>query len=579
MGDDRPRSAVAGSTTLITGGKIHLMDGASTPQEAIVIQGGRVLASGMEADMMALAGQHAERINVRGATVMPGLVDTHPHVLHFTARLRASVDITDAIDHADIVARIRARAAVTPKGEWIITTPVGEPHFFIRRSYRDLPERRLPDRFILDQATSNHPVFIQAWGPTTPNICVFNSKGLEKIGMNDLLPDRVCDVFFEKDDDGRLTGVVRGAVANYYNIDPYWTQILSKLPSPASWELHDSTIFGMSEINRQGVTTIYEPHNMTPGHIEAYIRLRAENALTTRVMLALEAEGYAYPPHWPYSMEQFEERLDFGRRMLDLDDEFLRITGITFSPATPCGSGMVRMHDPYRGPFGESTRGVTFLSREKQRRFICFCAEHAVRGNFCTYGYRDHDDILEDLESEIGKSGLKDHPWLIQHALVITQRQAERYAALGCTLTTSMAFSWGKGDLWGERIGKHVWRDQVPLKRLLRAGLTVGAGSDWGPKNPWEQMQLAETHEFAGSGYRNATADHVVSREEAILMWTRDGARAIGWAGVGTLTAGSHADFIVVDRDPLSCKLEDLPGTEVLMTALGGEAVFGSDEF
>lgn len=263
---------------------------------------------------------------------------------------------------------------------------------------------------------------------------------------------------------------------------------------------------------------IFPRTRRTPGHIEAYIRLRAVNALTTRVMLALEAEGYAYPPHWPYSLEQFEERLDFGRRMLDLDDEFLRITGITFSPATPCGSGMARMHDPYRGPFGESTRGVTFLSREKQRRFICFCAEHAIRGNFCTYGYRDHDDILEDLESEIGKSGLKDHSWLIQHALVITQRQAERYAALGCTLTTSMAFSWGKGDLWGERIGKHVWRDQVPLKRLLRAGLTVGAGSDWGPKNPWEQMQLAETHEFAGSGYRNATPDHVASREEAKLI-------------------------------------------------------------
>src|SRR5690606_14676293 len=68
--------------------------------------------------------------------------------------------------------------------------------------------------------------------------------------------------------------------------------------------------------------------------------------------------------------------------------------------------------------------------------------------------------------------GLKDRHWLIQHALVITQQQAERYAALGCDLTTSMAFSWGKGDLWGERIGRHVWRDQVPLKRLLRAGLS-----------------------------------------------------------------------------------------------------------
>jgi predicted amidohydrolase YtcJ len=561
-------------TTLIVGGRVLVMDGVTQPREALVIRNGRVLATGRESDMRATAGEGARIIDVEGATVMPGLIDTHPHVLHFSARLRASVDLTDARDHADIVARIRAKAAKTPRGEWILATPVGEPHFFIRRSYRDLPERRLPGRHVLDQATSDHPVFVQAWGPTTPNICAFNSKGLERIGVNDHLPDRVCDVWAEKDERGALTGIFRGAVNNYYNIDPYWTQILTKLPGPASWELHDSTILGISEINRQGVTTIYEPHNMSPAHVDAYIRLRKEHALTARVMLALEAEGYAYPPHWPYSMEMFRERLDLGRSLLTTDDDFLRIAGVTFSPATPCGSGMVRMHEPYRGPFGGMTRGVTFLSREKQRAFIDYCAEHSVRANFCTYGYRDHDEILDDLEAVADRHGIPGRKWLIQHALVITQRQAERYAALGCGLTTSMAFSWGKGDLWGERVGKHVWRDQVPLKRLLRAGLTVGAGSDWGPRNPWEQIQLAETHEFAGSGYRNATPDHVVTREEAVLMWTRDAARVLGWQDVGTLAPGNHADIIVIDRDPLACKLDDLPQTGVLMTLLGGRPVY-----
>jgi predicted amidohydrolase YtcJ len=234
---------------------------------------------------------------------------------------------------------------------------------------------------------------------------------------------------------------------------------------------------------------------------------------------------------------------------------------------------MVRMHEPYRGPFGGLTRGVSFLSPEKQRAFIDFCAEHDVRANFCTSGYRDHDDLLDDLETVADRYRLPERRWLIQHALVITERQAQRYAALGCVLTTSMAFSWGKGDLWGERVGPHVWRDQVPLKRLLRAGLVVGAGSDWGPKNPWEQMQLAETHEFAGSGRRNATPDHAVTREEALVMWTRDAGRVLGWDGVGTLAPGSHADVIVVDRDPLTCRLDELPQTTVLLTLLGDRVV------
>jgi predicted amidohydrolase YtcJ len=560
-------------TVVLVGGPVHLMDRTTPPQEALVIRDGRVLAAGGEAAMRALAGAGAGTLDVQGSAVLPGLVDTHPHVLHFAARLRAVVDISDARDHGDIVGRIRARAARTPPGEWIQTTPVGEPHFFIRRSYRDLPERRLPDRYVLDRATMDHPVFIQAWGPTTPNVCAFNTRGLRAIGVNDLVPDRVSDVWIEKDERGALTGIFRGAVNNYYNIDPYWTQIIAKMPGPASWELHDSTIAGMAEVNRLGVTTIYEPHNMTPAHVETYRRLREERALTVRVMTALEAENYAYPPYWPATMEAFCERLELGRSLISVDDEFFRTGGMTFSPATPCGPGLVRMHEPYRGPFGRLTRGVTFLSPEKQRQFIDFCAEHDVRANFCTYGYRDHDDILDDLEAVADQYRIAGRRWLIQHALVITDRQAQRYAALGCVLTTSMAFSWGKGDLLGERVGPHLWRDQVPLKRLLRAGLVVGAGSDWGPKNPWEQMQLAETHEFAGSGRRNVTPDHAVTREEALLMWTRDAGRVLDWDGVGTLGPGSHADVIVVDRDPLRCPLDDLPGTTVLLTLLGGRVV------
>jgi len=92
------------------------------------------------------------------------------------------VDLSDARDHDDIVARLRKRAESTKPGEWIVATPVGEPHYFIRRNWRDLAERRLPDRWTLDRASTDHPIFIEAWGPTTPNVCAFNSTGLKRIG-------------------------------------------------------------------------------------------------------------------------------------------------------------------------------------------------------------------------------------------------------------------------------------------------------------------------------------------------------------------------------------------------------------
>lgn len=559
---------------VVVGGQIHTFDHDERVVEALLIVDGRVAAVGGRDEMMRLAGASPEVLDAKGATVMPGLIDTHPHALHFTARRRAMVDLSDAHDHADIVQLIGRHAARTPVGEWIIATPVGEPHYFLRRSYRDLAERRLPDRHVLDSATADHPVLIQAWGPMTPNACAFNSAGLQKVGLSDFIPDKVCDVTIEKDDRGDLTGILRGPVNNYYSFDPFWTQILTKLPGPETWELHDSGMAAMAELNRSGITAIYEPHNMAPSHIEAYRRLRDEGALTVRVMASLESEGFNTPPFRPASMEAYRRRLELGHSLLESTDDLFRVTGITFSPGSPASPGLIRMHEPYKGPFGESTRGVTFLSAEKQRVFVDFCYDQDIRANFCVAGYRDNDDILAELERLSDRGRVQKQEYVIQHAILITEEQARRFAKLGCVITTSVGFSWAKGDLYGERIGKHVWRDLIPLRRLLRAGLLVAGSTDWGPKSPWEQIALAETHEFAVSGHRNDTADHAVTRREAVRMWTRDAGRVLRWEGLGSLAPGSYADLIVTDRDPLGCTLEELPSTQVLLTMLGGRTVF-----
>ena len=559
---------------LVVGERIHLFDERESVVGALLIRDGLVIGAGSREQMLGLGRAEMELLDVGGATVMPGLIDTHPHALHFTARHRSMVDLTDARDHEDIVQRIRARAAVTPPGHWIVATPVGEPHYFLRRSYRDLCERRLPNRQVLDEATTQHPVVIQAWGPTTPNICSFNSKGLDEVGLSDLVPDRVCDVMIEKDDDGALTGILRGAVNNYYSFDPFWTQLLLKLPGSASWDLRSSGVAAMAELNRLGVTTIYEPHNMAPSHIETSSRLRDEGALTVRVMASLESEGFNTPPFRPASMQDYRKRLELGRTLIEDDDDMFRVTGITFSPGSPAGPGLIRMHEPYEGPFGAPTTGVTFLSAEKQRTFVEFCYEHGIRANFCVAGYRDNDDVLTEIERLADRDRVKNQQCVIQHAILISEDQVKRFAALGCVITTSMGFSWAKGDLYGRRIGCHVWRDLIPLRRMIREGLSVAGSSDWGPKNPWEQIMLAETHEFAGSGHRNDTSDHAISRREAILMWTREAGCVLRWQEIGTLRPGSYADLIVVDRDPLTCPLEDLPSVRVLLTILGGRKVF-----
>jgi len=562
-------------TLLLHGGTVRACDGRTPGAEALVIRNGHVAGLGSTDDMRALAGSGATRIDLRGGTVMPGFVDTHPHLFHFGALAAPLVDLADARDFDDIVARIRAKAAETPQGAWVMTTPVGEPHYFLRRSWRDLAEGKLPDRYVLDRASTEHPVYFQAWGPTTPNICVFNSAALAQLGLDRDAPDHPSTrVWIEKDGSGELTGRLRGSVNTYYTGDPWMNELLTKIPILQPEAALEGTKRAMNDYHRMGVTTVYEGHAMGQAEIGAYQLLRAEGALQVRVLTALESEQYSMPWDAPLSNDEFRANLAAAKAMTATSDELLRHDGVTLSRGGPCMPGFLRMHEPYWGPYGESTRGVTFVSEEKEEIALAWCAENDLRLNFIGGGYRDHDDFLARAERQHARTSLADRHWILQHNYLCTEEQARRYAALGFEVTTSMSFSWAKGDLMGQRIGPYVWKDLIPLRRLLDAGLLVSCGSDWGPKNIFEQIQLAETHEFCGSGRRNDDAAHKVSREEAILMWTRDAARVLRWDGIGTLAPGSHADLFVVDRDPFTCPLEELPAAEVQRTLLGGATVF-----
>jgi predicted amidohydrolase YtcJ len=562
--------------TLYVGGRVHVCDGATPPAEALAVRDGRVVAVGSRSDTARVAGPGAQHVDMHGATILPGLVDTHPHLLHFGAFAEPLVDIADARSHDDIVTRIRVRAATTPPGEWIMTTPVGEPHYFIRRSWRDLAEGCLPDRHVLDRATTAHPVFVQAWAPVIPNVCALNGAALARLRIGRDTPDRVEHVWIEKDARGEPTGRLHGAVNNYYTDDAFMNALLREVPLLQPEAVLPGTRRAMAAYNRLGVTTVYEGHAMGRPEIGAYRLLREQGALTVRVLTTLEAEPYGLPWTRSLSMDEFRDNLAAALAMEHTADDLLRHRGVTLSRGGPCWPGFLRMWEPYRGPWGEPTTGVEFVEPEKERVALEFCAERGLRLNFIGAGYRDHDEFLDRAEAVASRTPVGDRGWILQHVFFLTERAARRYAALGFRATTSMSFTWGKGDLFVERIGAHVLPDLIPLRRMLDAGLIVGCGTDWGPKNVFEHVALAETHEFAGSGRRNDGPAQRVTRAEALLMWTRDAARALGWDGVGTLAPGSHADLIVVDRDPLECALEALPGTQVLRTVLGGRAVWNA---
>src|SRR6266851_2432873 len=283
------------NTVVFDNTRVLTCDAGHTVAEAIAIRAGKVLTVGASDTVRASAGPDSRIIDLNGYIIVPGFIDTHPHLLHFGTPAEPLVDLGDARTHDDIADRIAARAAGVPPGEWIMTTPVGEPHYFSRSSHRDLAERELPDRAVLDRAAPGHPVFIQAWAPVVPSVCSMNTLALRRLGITAATPDRIGNIWIEKDPSGEPTGRLHGSVTNYYCDSDFWNNLLRQLPLLQPDAIIPGTEGAMRAANATGVTTIYESHLMTFSLIEIYRWLRAEDRLTLRVLCCPEAEPSGVP--------------------------------------------------------------------------------------------------------------------------------------------------------------------------------------------------------------------------------------------------------------------------------------------
>jgi predicted amidohydrolase YtcJ len=284
-------------------------------------------------------------------------------------------------------------------------------------------------------------------------------------------------------------------------------------------------------------------------------------------------EPGALPADRSKSLDQLRATLETALAMQTRDDDWLRIDGITACVYGPCYSGNLAWNAGYLDPWNERTTGSRGISVENLRYAYEFCAERGLRLNLCSVSPDEHDEHLALTEEVMRKHQLDRTGWILQHGYLIREDQAKRFAELGFDMTSSMSFTFGKADMLAERVGSEALPLLNPLRHILDAGLPVAASMDWGPTNPFEQMQLAVTHQMFPSRRFNAGPGQVISRTEAFQMWTANGAKVLRWDGIGDLTPGQHADLAIVDRSPITCDLDALPSTKVLRTLVGGRIV------
>src|SRR5437868_5695092 len=223
---------------VILNAKVVTVDDRSSVQEAVATRDGKFLAVGSTIDIRMLAGPSTRVVDAEGKTVLPGLVDTHLHLLQGALHWKNEVRVDAAKSLGDIFDAIQARAAQTPPGTWILIR--GGWH------WSQIRERRMPTREELDAIAPNHPVHVQAGY----DVIQLNSLGVKTAnlaGRRDIPPT----VEIEKDAKGNPTGVLHGFPAMLWAINSY-------IPSLTSEEKIEQMQAMMHEFNAVGLTGIIE---------------------------------------------------------------------------------------------------------------------------------------------------------------------------------------------------------------------------------------------------------------------------------------------------------------------------------
>src|SRR5688572_32117927 len=199
--------------TILVNGKVVTVDAAFSIQEALAVRDGRIIAVGRSADIRKLAGTGTRTIDLRGRTVIPGLIDSHLHATRAALSFATEVNWIGATSLADALSRLRRAAQAAAPGSWlVVVTPPATLDAF--------PERRRPTQAELVAAAPNNPVYVQlayGWVLMTP-------AGLNalKLATNADLP---AGATFERDANGNLTGGINGN-------QPAIVALFDKLPKP-----------------------------------------------------------------------------------------------------------------------------------------------------------------------------------------------------------------------------------------------------------------------------------------------------------------------------------------------------------
>ena len=525
---------------LFVNGRFYTLDAESRVAEAVAVQDGRIFAVGSAAEVKGLAGCEREIVDVAGRAVIPGLTDSHLHMLSFGQSLRR-VNLSTVKSIAEIKRIVAEKVRAASPGGWV----------FGRGWDQDrLAEIRYPMRHDLDEVAPENPVILTR---SCGHIVVANSYALRIAGVDETTPDPAGGVI-DRDEHGKPTGILREASG----------LILRCVPEPGFDEMLSCLRDAMRAAVAAGLTSVHPNDGAS-----------SESGLIPELYSKLHGEGEKLRVYWDIPQQYAGDIFHSGYRS-GSGNEFFKYGSLKLLIDGSLGGATAALDGSYADDPGNE--GVLRMSElelaeivERAHRAGMQVAIHAIGDRGLRYS-------LNAFEKAQAACPRPDPRHRIIHCQIMTSEQYPRFRKLGVVADIQPKFV-TTDMLWAEkRVGAEKARTSYCWKTFLDAGVHAAGGSDCPvePVEPMKGIYAAVTRkDMEGNPPGGWMPEQRLTVEQAIRLFAQGGPYAAFEEHLkGSLEKGKMADMVVLDDDPFRVHPDTIKDIKPVLTIVGGEIAY-----
>ena len=534
---------------ILTNAKVTTLDRQNPQAVAVAIRDGRFLAVGSEAEARAAAGPDATVVDAKGRRVIPGLIDSHMHIIRGGLNYNMELRWDGVPTLADAMAMLRKQVANTPPPQWVRVVGGFTEHQFA--------EKRLPTLEELNAVAPDTPVFILH----LYDRALLNAAALRVVGYTKDTPNPPGGEIV-RDAAGHPTGLLLARP----NATILYSTLAKGPKLPPEYQLNSTRHF-MREMNRLGVTGVIDAGGGFQNYPDDYAiieKLHAEDQLTLRISYNL------------FTQKPKEELADFAGWAKQVKpgqgDDTYRHNGagemLVYSAAD---FEDFRVERPEMPPNmeGDLEPVIRLLAQNRWPWRL-----HATYDQTISRAL----DVFEKVNREVPFDGLH---WFFDHAETISERNIDRIAALGGGIAVQHRMAY-QGEDFVERYGERAAEVTPPIRNMMDAGLPLGAGTDAtrvASYNPWVSLSWLVTGKTVG-GLRLYPPANRLDRETALRLWTEANTWFSNEQGKkGQIKIGQLADLAVLSDDYFGVPEDQIAHLGSVLTLLGGKVVHGEGDY